>query len=65
MGPGFEQDAADLNTCEDNSTVGNPCGGIGAVVVNPPPGLPVMPSALYTADGGCWTAQRVCLATCP
>ena len=68
MGPAFEQDTTDLNNCEDNSTVGNPYMGVGAVVVNPPPDLPVMGQLLYSGtgtNGGCWTSQQVNPATCP
>ena len=68
MGPGFLQDATNLTTCEDNSTLGMPYGGLSAVVVNPPPDLPVMPTVLYSgvgAGGGCWTSQQANPATCP
>ncbi len=68
MGPPFQQDTVSLTSCEDNSTLGNPYGGIGTVVVNPPPDLPVMPTLLYSgADGGggCWTSQQANPVSCP
>ena len=68
MGPQFSTDSNDLNQCEDNSSVGNPwTGGQTQIVVNPPPGLPVVTTPLYTgtgAGGGCWTSTQVPSITC-
>jgi hypothetical protein len=68
MGPDFQQDASTLNDCEDNSTFGNPYQGTGTVLINPPPGLPVVTTKLYTgsgSNGGCWTSSQVNGASCP
>jgi len=68
MGPDFQQDTTTLNTCEDNATLGAPYGGIGTVVVNPPPNLPVKTAPLYTGSGtggGCWTSQQASAVSCP
>jgi hypothetical protein len=68
MGPSSMQDATLLNDCEDNSTLGQPYGGIGLVVVNPPPDLPVVTTPLYTgmgSGGGCWTSTQVSGDSCP
>jgi hypothetical protein len=68
MGPAFQQDASNLNTCEDNSTFGNPYAGTGTVLVNPPPNLPVKTAPLYTGSGtggGCWTSKQVSSDSCP
>jgi hypothetical protein len=68
MGPSFQQDATTLNTCEDNSTFGDPYGGTGVVIINPPPDLPVRTGLLYTgtgSGGGCWTSGQVNGDSCP
>ncbi len=68
MGPSFQQDATNLNDCEDNSTFGNPYSGTGVVIVNPPDDLEVMSTALYSgvgANGGCWTSRQVSGDSCP
>ncbi len=43
--------------------------GVGVVVINPPPNLPVKQNLLYTGDssatGGCFTAQQVSGDSCP
>jgi hypothetical protein len=67
MGPSFMQDASSLNTCEDNSTIGDPYRGIGTVVVNPPQNLPVAPNPLYSGSGpndGCWTPIQASPIAC-
>jgi hypothetical protein len=51
------QAATDLQSCEDNLTVGAPYMGVADIIVNPPSDLPVSPSPLFTstASGGtCW-----------
>jgi Domain of unknown function DUF11 len=68
MGPAFQQDATNLNNCEDNSTFGNPYQGTGVVLVNPPANLPVKTTPLYTGSGsggGCWTNSQVNGDSCP
>ena len=68
MGPDFQQTASSLNDCEDNSTIGNPYDGPGTVLINPPPGLPVVTTKLYTgsgSNGGCWTSSQVNNDSCP
>jgi hypothetical protein len=59
MGPDTSQDSADLETCEDDSTIGgSEYKGTGSVIVNPPDGLPVVTTPLYTGTGtkgSCWT----------
>jgi hypothetical protein len=68
MGPNDATQPASLGTCEDNATLGMPYGGIGTVIVNPPPDLPVKPGPLYTgtgASGGCFTSQQVNGDPCP
>ena len=68
MGPDFQQNATNLNDCEDNSTFGNPYQGTGFVVIDPPPDLPVKTGPLYTgsgAGGGCWTSSQVNGDSCP
>ena len=68
MGPPFSTDSSDLESCEDNSTVGSPwVGGGGQIIVNPPPDLPVATAPLYTGNGlggGCWTASQAPQSTC-
>jgi hypothetical protein len=68
MGPSTSSDTDDLDTCEDNSTVGSDwVGGGGDVIVNPPPDLPVATEPLYTgsgAHGGCWTTAAQSAASC-
>jgi hypothetical protein len=64
MGPSNAAQPASLGTCEDNATLGNPYAGVGAVVVNPPPNLPVSPRRLY-GNGACFTAQQVSGDSCP
>lgn len=68
MGPETSSDANDLQTCEDDSTVGNDwTGGGGQVVVNPPDNLPVVTTKLYAgagSGGGCWTSAQRGKATC-
>lgn len=68
MGPAFQQSATNLNSCEDNSTIGDPWHGTGTVLVNPPPNLPVKTAPLYTGSGtggGCWTSKAVSGDSCP
>jgi hypothetical protein len=67
MGPSFAQDSADLENCEDNSTIGDTYNGTGTVIVNPPDNLPVVTTTLYTGTGtggGCWTKNGVGSDTC-
>jgi hypothetical protein len=63
MGPNNAEQPASLGTCEDNATLGNPYQGIGAVVVNPPPDLPVSPRVLY-GSGTCFTSTQVSNDSC-
>jgi hypothetical protein len=68
MGPDFASDSTNLNNCEDNSTIGNPYAGVGTVVINPPPDLPVKSPLLYTGSGsagGCWTSKQADPVSCP
>lgn len=68
MGPDFASDSTNLNNCEDNSTIGNPYAGVGTVVINPPPDLPVKSPLLYSGSGtagGCWTSKQADPVSCP
>jgi hypothetical protein len=69
MGPNDAAQPSSLDTCEDNATLGEPYNGVGVVLVNPPPNLPVRTGALYpgdsTATGGCFTSAQANVATCP
>jgi hypothetical protein len=57
MGPSYGSDTKDLETCEDNLTLGDGTfQGTGTVIVNPPSDLPVDTTPLFTADGKCTTA---------
>jgi hypothetical protein len=64
------QAATDLQSCEDNLTVGGPYMGVGDVIVNPPKDLPVSPSLLFSstssAGGTCWngTTSQLNAVTC-
>ena len=65
MGPSFSSDTADLDDCEDNSTLGSDWyGGGGDIVVDPPADLPVAGGALYAGSGSCWTKVAATPATC-
>ena len=69
MGPNNAMQPSSLQTCEDNATLGMPYGGLGSVIVNPPPDLPVKTGLLYpgnnSATGGCFTSQQVGGDSCP
>ncbi|MFI5297187.1 MAG: hypothetical protein ACHREM_03740 [Polyangiales bacterium] len=68
MGPDFASDSTNLNNCEGNSTLGNPYAGVGTVVINPPPDLPVKSPLLYSGSGstgGCWTSKQADPVSCP
>ena len=69
MGPQLASDTKDLDTCQDNSSLGDDWkGGPGQVIVNPPPDLPVVTTPLYTGTGtggGCWTSKAVSAVSCP
>ncbi len=69
MGPQLASDTKDLDTCQDNSSLGDDWkGGPGQVIVNPPPDLPVVTTPLYTGTGtggGCWTSKAVSALSCP
>ena len=68
MGPNNAEQPSSLDTCEDNGTLGNPYAGVGVILVNPPPNLPVRPGPLYaggtSASGGCFTSQQAPVASC-
>jgi hypothetical protein len=69
MGPNSQMQPDSLGTCEDNATLGQPYGGVGAVIINSPPGLPVKTGTLCAGDsspsGGCFTTQQVSGDSCP
>lgn len=69
MGPNDAAQPSSLDTCEDNATLGDPYAGVGTVLVNPPPNLPVRAGALYAGDnsasGGCFTSTQANAVTCP
>src|SRR5580658_2256367 len=58
MGPNDAEQPASLSTCEDNATIGNPYAGMGAVIINPPPNLPVNPRVLY-GGAACFTSRQI------
>jgi hypothetical protein len=68
MGPQTSSDTNDLNSCEDNSSIGSSWqGGATQIIVNPPSNLPVVTTPLYTGSGGgggCWTSSQVPSITC-
>ncbi len=68
MGPQIASDTKDLDTCQDNSSIGADwTGGPGQVIVNPPADLPVVTTPLYSGtgtNGGCWTSTQATSATC-
>jgi hypothetical protein len=73
MGPSFLTDSTLIQSCEDNSTIGDVYEATqgplddgssgGTVIINPPPNLPVRPGLLFTGvdagNGGCWTSAQV------
>jgi hypothetical protein len=69
MGPNNAAQPSSLDTCEDNATLGAPYDGVGVVLINPPPNLPVRAGALYVGDnsasGGCFTSTQANVASCP
>ena len=69
MGPQLASDTKDLDTCQDNSSIGEDWkGGPGQVIVNPPPDLPVVTTPLYSGTGvrgGCWTSTAAAAVSCP
>jgi hypothetical protein len=64
MGPNDAEQPASLSTCEDNATIGNPYAGMGAVIINPPPNLPVNPRVLY-GGAACFTSRQIDADPCP
>jgi hypothetical protein len=68
MGPQIASDTKDLDTCQDNSSIGDDWkGGPGQVIVNPPADLPVVTAPLYSgtgASGECWTAKQAAAVSC-
>jgi hypothetical protein len=68
MGPSDQAQSDDLQTCEDNATIGNPYAGAGVVIVNPPPNLPVKQRLLYpgtSGSGSCFTSSQIDSDPCP
>lgn len=69
MGPNDAAQPTSLDTCENNATLGAPYAGVGVVLVNPPPNLPVRTGLLYPGDGsatgGCFTSTQADVVSCP
>lgn len=50
MGPSYGSNTASLTSCEDSLTLGSTYNGTGTIIVDPPAGLPVDTTPLFTND---------------